>query len=216
MNRIVLALCATLFASAPALADGCATSSVPDIEVKLPDIDMVVETATNVASKAPWPKTMETSLGPGWTINGLTLVRPLVTSQMHTSDRKSGGRPCVRATKAVLTFAFAAPARIYVSDKYRPDSCEYQSILGHEHQHVGIHLNMRAAYAPVFRKNIQTALASGASGATVEEASQALQARLSTAIDKGIQEFQAITAKHNAQIDTTESYLALQAGCDEW
>lgn len=216
MKKTAMALGALLLATSTAWAETCSNPSAPIVEVVLPAINMVTESADNVAAKAPWPKTMETSLGPGWTINGLTLVRPLVTTQLHTVDRKVGREACVQASKAVLTFSFAEPARIYISGKYAPDSCEYKAILNHEHQHVGIHLNTRAAYSPILRKKVREATSSGARGATPEEASGRLQAKLSAAIDESIREFQSITAHHNGLIDTTESYLTLQANCASW
>lgn len=221
-NRAMRALAAAalfmLGTIGTAWADTCPATGKPVVEVRLPDLKVISESSTNVASKAPWPRAMETSLGPGWTINGLTLVRPQVTTQIHTVETKTAGGTCIQATKAIVDFSFADPARVYVSSKYAVGSCEHTAILAHENQHVGIHLNTRAAYAPILRKRVQDMLTSaGTVQATTSEAATAeLQARLSAVIDEGIREFQGMTARFNAMIDTTENYLALQAGCDDW
>ena len=216
--RALSTLAILLTLGGTALADDCARPAAPEVEMVLPPLQVLSEAVTNVASKAPWPKAMETSLGPGWSINGLTVVRPQVTTEIHTAERKSGGGTCMYVSKAVVNFSFTDPARIYVSSKYAPGSCEYDAIAAHENQHVGIHLNTRAAYSPVLKRKVMEALVSGGpvSARTSEEATARLQERISTAIDDGIREFQGMTARFNGLIDTTDNYLALQSGCDNW
>lgn len=217
MRIATIALAATLLAS-PVAAQNCPTPGKAEVDIRTPVVEVALNAVPEPVAYAPFPKAMETSLGPGWTINGLTVVRPLVKTQLFTEDAASGGSTCVWVKKAVVSFGFFEPASIYVSSNYKPGSCEYEAIKTHENQHVGIHLNTRMKHVPLMRARIQEALdrAGPIKAADASVALRKIQGIVSEAVDDGIRAFQIETGRLNAVIDSTDSYLRLQSTCSNW
>lgn len=210
---------AALVAAAPArAAEPCPVAPRTEVEVRTPNLDVALNAVPEPVAYAPFPKAMETSLGPGWTINGLTVVRPLVKTQIFTADAKAGGGSCVWVTKAVVNFGFFEPAGVYVSNKYKPGSCEFETIRGHENQHVGIHLNTRTKHVPLMRARVEQALAKimPVKASDPSAALRTIQAAMSEAVDDGIRAFQVETGQLNGMLDSTDSYLKLQSQCSNW
>lgn len=216
---MVAAVGAALLAAAPArAADACPVAPRADVEVRTPTLDVAMNAVPEPVAYAPFPKAMETSLGPGWTINGLTVVRPLVKTQIFTADAKAGAQTCVWVTKAVVNFGFFEPAGVYISNKYKPGSCEFETIRGHENQHVGIHLNTRSKHVPMMREKVADALAKimPVKASDPSEALRKIQAAMSEAVDDSIRDFQVETGQLNGMLDSTDSYLKLQSKCSNW
>lgn len=199
-------------------ADACPTAPRPEVVVQTPTLEAVTNAVPEPVAYAPFPKAMETSLGPGWTVNGLTVVRPLVKTQIYTADAQVDGKTCVWVTKAVVSFGFFEPANIYISSKYKPGTCEYETIRGHENQHVGIHLNTREKHVPLMASRIEKALVSAGpvKAADASAALRTIQATMSGAVDDGIRSFQVETGQLNGLLDSTDSYLRLQSRCSNW
>ena len=179
---------------------------------------MAAEQVADPVKYAPFPKAMESSLGPGWTINGLTVVKPLVKSQIYTADTKADGKACVWVTKVNVSFGFFAPANIYVSSRYKPGTCEFDTIRNHENQHVGIHVNTRLKHVPMMKERVQLALAKlGPVEAPDAQAALArIQATVSDAVEDGLKGFRIETGTLSGMIDSTDSYLQLQSRCSNW
>jgi len=199
-----------------ASAQGCPQAPKPEIEVQTPYLEVSMNSVPEPVAYAPFPKAMETSLGPGWTINGLTVVRPLVKTQITTADAKVDGKTCVWVTKAVVSFGFFEPANIYVSSRYKPGTCEFDAIRNHENQHVGIHLNTRAKHVPLMQARIEKAVTGAVKASDAASGIKAIQANMSEAVDDGIRSFQVETGQLNGLLDSTNSYLKLQSQCSNW
>lgn len=216
--RIPLALMTLALFAGPAAAQACPAASAVEVEVKSPAMEVAFEQVADPVRYAPFPKAMESSLGPGWTINGLTVVKPLVRTQIYTEDAKADGKTCVRPTRVTVSFGFFAPANIYVSNKYRPGTCEFETIRNHENQHVGIHLNTRTKHVPLMRERIRLALAK--LGPVTEADGQAavnrIRATVSDAVDEALKGYRIETGTLSGMIDSTDSYLQLQSRCSNW
>jgi len=207
-----------LFAAGPAAAAGCGAGAPAEVEVKTPTMEIAFEQVADPVRYAPFPKAMESSLGPGWTINGLTVVKPLVRTQIYTEDTPSGPATCVRPTKVSVSFGFFAPANIYVSNRYRPGTCEFETIRNHENQHVGIHLNTRLKHVPLMRARVQQALAKlgPVADADPQAALNRIRATVSDAVDEALKGYRIETGTLSGMIDSTDSYLQLQSRCSNW
>lgn len=77
-------------------------------------------------------------LGPNWSPTGLTLAENRYELKTATKIYDLGrGRFCAVLSKANLFLGFK-DIDVFVSNKYRQGSCEYDSILNHENTHVSI------------------------------------------------------------------------------
>jgi hypothetical protein len=217
--RIPAALMTLALFTVPASAAGaCATASPADIQVRTPPMEVAFQQVADPVRYAPFPKAMESSLGPGWTINGLTVVKPLVKTQIFTADTKADGKACVWVTKVNVSFGFFEPANIYVSNRYKPGTCEFETIRNHENQHVGIHVNTRLKHVPLMRDKVQAALAKlgPVAAADIPAATARIQAIVSDAVDDGLKGYRIESGTLSGMIDSTDSYLSLQSQCSNW
>lgn len=157
-------------------------------------------------------------LGPLWTPTGLTLADNRYELKTSTKIYDLGhGRYCAVLTQAQLFLGFRE-IDVYVSNKYRRGSCEYESILNHENRHVQIFrdtlyrhsLGIEKAFrneapriGPVYLRS---------ANAAADRIQRLLDAKLRPLFTRMEQDLN----RRNAKIDTRENYRYEQSLCADW
>ena len=110
---------------------------------------------------------------------------------------------------------------VYVENKYKEDSCEYQAVLEHEHTHVSIHQKALEYYAPY----VQQAAAHIAQQIPPyyikdkkqadEMTSQIIQT-VRNYIHPLLEQFEEQKKEQHALLDSSKSYEYTQSKCKDW
>ncbi|MEX2450591.1 MAG: hypothetical protein WD407_07030 [Rhodospirillales bacterium] len=107
---------------------------------------------------------------------------------------------------------------VWVDRRYRRGTCEYQAILDHEHEHIGIYRDklylhvdsLRGQIARVIRRFRPIVVTSP------QEAAGRVQTQISRKIRPLVDKFHRIADSANAKIDTPSSYRIIHSLCRNW
>lgn len=159
-----------------------------------------------------------TGIRAGWQPIGLTLA----DVQMHTQVRVQAvpvgrGLYCARLTAVEATMGVDR-IEVYVASRYRPGSCQYESVLEHEMRHVAIFRDAVQRFAPAVRRRLEeTARAMPAiSAPSAEESAQRLQAQLQRQVQPIFKEMNRVIDRANRLLDSPENYAREQTRCPSW
>ncbi len=159
---------------------------------------------------------------PGWHNPGLTVSEHVLNTryELGLEQDKPGAPYRAYITKLQVEFGYTR-LDVYVASDYRKGTCEYNQILKHEMEHVGIH----AATYREYKRRLREALAAPGRLPTrknplhVRDPAQA-QVQVDRQV-KGIttplyDRFNAELVRAQARIDTPANYKAVQKRCKNW
>ena len=131
--------------------------------------------------------------------------------------RLPDGAYCLWVTRvdAVLRYADTV---IYVDKRFKPGSCQYETVLDHEHTHVAINRQTLHAHAPQIRLALDTAVRH-ITPVVVHDLSRDRNrpiTLLHQAVEPTIEAFNKARDQANAAIDTPDNYRRTQALCQDW
>ncbi len=150
---------------------------------------------------------------------GLT-VAPF-TGQISTRfryARAQGGGHCVWLNAATVTVGFEE-LTVYLNRDYAPGSCQYETVLAHEMEHVNLSRNTVRKYLPKLRAKLLNAVRGKPYIRVLGTRRQAQDAYilfLQRQIKGTLNEMEAERARKNKKIDTRASYDKLLSQCGEW
>ena len=110
---------------------------------------------------------------------------------------------------------------VYVTNAYPEGSCEYQTTLDHENQHVEIHRSLHEKYEKVFQDKIGSSLeipleSRPVTAAAFEAGKTQVGEIISRVTDPLFQQFRDELEAEQAKLDTPENYAALKGRCQHW
>jgi len=154
---------------------------------------------------------------PGQRILGLTVLNSAVGVQGASTAVKRGNSFCVYLTSVDVDFGWQR-IEVYIPSEFARGSCQYNTVLDHENQHVALSRTALREYAPRARARIEAFLSAyrPVSVARPEGSAEAALAGVQTALSGILKEFQVLHAQRNAGIDSPANYKALSAMCKDW
>ncbi len=124
---------------------------------------------------------------------------------------------CVALAEAKVSLGYE-DLTVYVSGEYSEGSCEYDTILAHEQEHVQINRDILTAYKPKFQEAFARMLRSKKVlfVQRKDEARSAYLLELQRQFKPVVTEMLTARNLKNGAIDTQDSYRRLMAQCDGW
>ncbi len=154
----------------------------------------------------------------GWSPIGLTLADfSLGIGVTVRSQEISSGRFCAELSAVEASIGFDS-IDVYIARDYAPGSCQYDSVLHHEHQHVAVFQDTLNIFAP----RIETSLRRAATRAEPvysrdrERAVSRLQRELERAVKPLFGDIERMLDRRNSALDTEENYRNEQKNCAKW
>lgn len=155
-------------------------------------------------------------------LQGLTVARPSFGMRLEY-DMAPAARPKLScATIKTLTIDLSpADAVIYVPSDYPVESCEYEQILAHEHQHEDIYKDLLNETAEKTRAAFKAATWLPGPGRPIPTPDRAdIDARTQAMIEKIMtpvyEEYKEELNKRQAVIDIPENYHWVSVRCKDW
>lgn len=157
-------------------------------------------------------------LGPLWIPSGLTVADENYHLKTGTKIYQLGrDRYCAILERAELFIGYRN-IDVYISNKYKPGSCEYESIMNHENIHVQIFRDTLYKHSQGIEKAVRKF--SNQIGPVYLRSADAAANKLQTLLDAKIRPlFKRMSddiSRQNARIDTKENYRREQAMCSNW
>lgn len=124
---------------------------------------------------------------------------------------------CVALAEAKVSLGYE-DITVYVSSEYPQGSCEYDTILAHEQEHVQINRNILRTYKPKFQQAFARVLASKKVifAQRKDEARSAYLLELQHQFKPVVTEMLTTRNLENGAIDTQDNYRRLLTQCDGW
>lgn len=140
-----------------------------------------------------------------------------IESAFFIQPRQSPGQFCVYLTRLKMDVGYN-DTTVYIANKYRPGSCQYQAIREHENEHLRIFEEMLLEYLPTIRRSIQAAaeIIGPVWTTRPNEAKRMIGQRIRYRLDSHVDKLERETSKTQAAIDTPENYRRVQANCPSW
>lgn len=150
-------------------------------------------------------------------VMGLTVANFAVEYESESTTQPVGtGHWCARLSR-VDARLFIPETTVYVAADYGKDSCAYDRILAHEHQHVAITEAALKSAGPRLEARLNKVAKESALGAGEPAAAEAA---LDESMARTVREFMAMlseqTRRANLGIDTQANYRKVAANCRVW
>ncbi len=159
----------------------------------------------------------EAVLGPHESALGITYAESTYSAQTQSMAMQVRGGYCVYLTNIDAEFGWKR-MQVYIASEFAPGTCEYNSVLDHENQHVAVNNGALREFAPRFRAEIERALSvqqpvfAGNADAAMETAFK----NVSRGMDNTLAQFQDTMAARNAPLDSASNYAATAELCANW
>lgn len=159
-------------------------------------------------------------LGENWSQAGLTLTKLQYQQSIKVTYYELGrGQYCMRLSQANFKLGYS-DIKVYISNQYARNSCEFATILDHENRHVLIHTQTLKQYLPVieyemtqFVQKLKPDYFTAAEQSLVTERLKVkLEKKMTALVQVANQEIQ----RSNAAMDTKANYLKEQVQCSNW
>ncbi len=183
------------------------------VVVLTPDPQVVVQQTHDIAGASGNRAAVQSKIPQGWHVTGLAQARPQYEIKLEGQSRPG----CYRPTRATIDVGFVGPIQIHISAKYRPGSCEYTNVHGHEMQHAMIYRRSIVSHSSILQYELSQAL--GLLSDQVKTSPQAQQLVFQIAqgvVDRVFARMMAEAQRYNAALDTVENYKLEQAKCANW
>lgn len=148
---------------------------------------------------------------------GLTSSQIAFSIAGRTAAVPVSGGYCVYLRSVDVRFGYQT-MDVFIASEYRPQTCEYKTILDHENQHVAISRNTIREYAPRVRQELERHLATLQPRFTAN-AQISTDRKISDVkgkVDPLLDQMERVLAQRNAAIDTNVNYAALAENCKNW
>jgi hypothetical protein len=148
---------------------------------------------------------------------GVTMTNPSFGLDARTWIAPQEGGSCVYLQKVTATFGFRSMA-VYVASEYPPGTCEYNAILDHENQHVGIDRSALSTHAGLIRLELERILGEQKPVFTRDPhgATRDILNRIARQVDPALSAFYREIDTRNAIIDSQPNYDAIAEICRNW
>jgi hypothetical protein len=159
-----------------------------------------------------------TGIRAGWQPIGLTLADVQMHTQVQVQAVPVGSnRYCGQITSVEATMGIDR-VDVYVANRYRPGSCQYESVLEHEMRHVAIFRDAVQRFAPAVRRRLEeTARALPAMvAASADEAAKQIQQKLQRQVQPIFKDMNRAIDKANQALDSPDNYAREQTRCPNW
>ena len=158
------------------------------------------------------------SQGRGWHPIGLTQTELQFKMNIRVNTMLRPDRSHCASLSAVEASLGYERITIYVDSRYRAGSCQYQSVLDHEHLHLAVFRDTLAVYAPEVERRLGEAAGRlrPISARTPEQAAARLQKALQREMEPLFNEMNRRLDAENNRLDSEHNYRREQARCSEW
>jgi len=154
-----------------------------------------------------------------WRVNGLTKRTYTTRSNARfvMKPARNGRYYCVRLQTVDLTVGLGR-IDVYVTKKYRKNTCAYRAVLRHEQEHVDINRRVLRRVMGRIEDQVRTAVYrfKPFSARTKADAKQKLSNYFKDSLSPLYKKLDQEANKENARIDTEQSYKLLSKQCDKW
>jgi hypothetical protein len=157
-------------------------------------------------------------LAKGWAPVGLTATETEFSMNLRVNAIPDGrGRYCGYLDTVNATVGYDR-LTVYIARRYRPGSCQYNSIMEHEILHVLVFRRALERYAPRLERRLETLAARQRPilAASPKQVAALYKERLFRDIQPLIKEMHRQQDSSNAKLDTPENYKREQTRCAEW
>ena len=157
-------------------------------------------------------------LGPMWTPTGLTVADENYHLKTGTKIYQLGRDRFCAVLQSANLFIGYRNIDVYITNKYRRGSCEYESILNHENVHVQIFRDTLYSHANGIERQIRKAAKRigpvylRSANAAANHLQKLLDAKVRPLFKRMSQDI----SRKNARIDTKSNYRREQAMCSNW
>jgi len=207
-----------LFAPSPAAAQSCVPKTTSAARVML-QVDRGNVDVINSLDVADLRARMRQgySAFQGWHTVGLTTAELTFAIRVSISAAPNNAGFCGWVTAVDASLGFDV-IDVFVASRYRPGSCQFQTIKRHEDRHVGVFRTALDHHASDFRNALrQATLSLGAvQKATANQAADHLKRLLTKRMRPIFQRIDNDIDRANASIDTRETYENDMARCSSW
>lgn len=148
---------------------------------------------------------------------GVTVTKTMFEVQGGSAAVRRGAGFCAYLTSVDVDFGWRR-VEVYVPSEFPKGTCEYNTVIDHENQHVAINRALLREFAPRMRARIEAILARTPPVFVrrPEGSADAAVAGLHAQLSGMLKEFEALHAQRNAAIDSPANYKALTAMCKDW
>ena len=157
-------------------------------------------------------------LAKGWAPVGLTATETEFSMNLRVNAIPDGrGRYCGYLDTVNATVGYDR-LTVYIARRYRPGSCQYNSIMEHEKLHVLVFRRALERYAPRLERRLETLAARQRPilAASPKQVAALYKERLFRDIQPLIKEMHRQQDSSNAKLDTPANYKREQTRCAEW
>lgn len=157
-------------------------------------------------------------LGPMWMPSGLTVADENYHLKTQTKIYQLGYDRYCAVLKSAHLFIGYRNIDVYISSKYPPGSCEYDSVLRHENIHVQIFRDTLYKHSGGIERAIRryAPQIGPVYLRSADAAANKLQKLLDAKIRPLFKRMSSTITRKNARIDTRENYRREQALCSNW
>lgn len=157
-------------------------------------------------------------LAKGWAPVGLTATETEFSMNLRVNAIPDGrGGYCGYLDTVNATVGYDR-LTVYIARRYRPGSCQYNSIMEHEKLHVLVFRRALERYAPRLERRLTTLAGRQrpVAAASPKQVAALYKERLFRDIQPLIKEMHRQQDRSNAKLDTPENYKREQTRCAEW
>lgn len=158
------------------------------------------------------------AFGTAWTPVGLTLTELKYQMRLQIEALPlPSGRYCARLTTVNAELGYDKLS-VFIARKFRPGSCAYNSIKGHEMTHVAVFQQALDEFFPRLQHRLERAAGQlqPVQSASPDLAASYLRQRLGASVQSLFLEMNRTLDRNNARLDTPERYKQEQAQCKDW
>lgn len=160
----------------------------------------------------------ESVAGGGWFTVGLTRRGLKRLMEIRVAGLPDGrGSFCTVLASARLTLSYDS-IDVFIARRYRPGTCEYESVLDHENDHVANFTSTLYRFLPKIRRQleIEATRLPGILSISPQAAAEQLQRDLMRRLEGQFREMNRQMNAADARLDSPRSYRANQLRCDNW
>jgi hypothetical protein len=146
---------------------------------------------------------------------GLTLNRVEASAGATLATLQGPAGNCV-ALREIRAEVADRDVMVLIDGKYRPGSCEYAAILDHEREHVRINADALRRTGELVEQQLGEVLARWGGRWLPAGQQDTMQSDINVSLAAALGEARTAADREHGQIDTLESYAAVQARCNAW
>jgi len=159
----------------------------------------------------------EAVLGAHQNALGITYAESTYGAEAQSMAMTARGGYCVYLTNVDVDFGWRR-MQVYIASEFQPGSCEYNSVLDHENQHVSINNAVLKEFAPRFRAEVERILRTQQPvfSRNAEAGMDLALKAVNSGMSQMLSQFQNALAARNAPLDSASNYDATGKLCANW